>query len=62
MDAIRGNLEQMTARYRIGDGRGATYVAAANNCAQDYSQALYAAIIEIRELLETTTDLAAWTF
>ncbi|MDI9549952.1 MAG: hypothetical protein QM346_20350 [Chloroflexota bacterium] len=61
LDAIRDNLEQMAARYRIGDGRGATYVAAANNCAQDSSQALYAAIIEIRELLETSTDLAAWT-
>jgi len=29
---------------------------------QDSSQALYAAIIEIRELLETSTDLTAWTF
>ena len=62
MDAIRGNLEQMTARYCRGDGRRATYVAAVNNCAQDYSQALYAAIIEIRELLETSTDLTTWTF
>ncbi len=61
LDAIRDNLEQMAARYRIGDGRGATYVAAANNCAQDSSQAMYSAIVEIRELLETTTNLAAWT-
>ncbi|MCC6170140.1 MAG: hypothetical protein IT329_23175 [Caldilineaceae bacterium] len=60
MDAIRDNLEQMAARYRIGDGRGATFVAAANNCAQDSSQALYAAIVEIRELIETRQNLAQW--
>ena len=60
MDAIRANLEQMAARYRIGDGRGATYVAAANNCAQDSSQAFFAAIVEVGELLETSRDLPAW--
>lgn len=60
MDAIRANLEQMAARYRIGDGRGATYVAAANNCAQDSSQAFYAAIVEIREIIATTRDLQTW--
>ncbi len=60
MDAIKANLEQMAARYRIGDGRGATYVAAANNCAQDSAQAFYAAIVEIRELVETSVDFDAW--
>jgi predicted Abi (CAAX) family protease len=60
MDAIKGNLEQMAARYRIGDGRGATFVAAANNCAQDSSQAFYAAIVEIGELIETSQDLDGW--
>lgn len=37
-------LEVMTARYRIGDGTGGTYVGPANNCAQDSNQALYATI------------------
>lgn len=37
-------LQAMTARYRIGDGTGATYVGAANNCAQDSNQALMASI------------------
>ena len=37
-------LEIMTARYRIGDGTGVTYVGPANNCSQDSNQALYAAI------------------
>ena len=60
MDAIAGNLEQMAARYRIGDGRGFTYVAAANNCAQDSSQAFYAAIVEIGELIATSQNLENW--
>ncbi|KOP24699.1 CAAX protease [Hapalosiphon sp. MRB220] len=37
-------LEIMTARYRIGDGTGGTYVGPANNCSQDSNQALYAAV------------------
>ena len=60
MDAIKANLAQMAARYRIGDGRGATYVAAANNCAQDSSQALYAAIVEVSELIETSENMEQW--
>jgi predicted Abi (CAAX) family protease len=44
LDLIEISLEQMAARYRIGDGRGGTYVAAANNCAQDSSQALFTAL------------------
>jgi predicted Abi (CAAX) family protease len=60
MDAIIRNLEQMAARYRIGDGRGATFVAAANNCAQDSSQAFYAAIVEVGELIETGQNVAEW--
>ncbi|NJO19146.1 MAG: hypothetical protein HC838_02435 [Spirulinaceae cyanobacterium RM2_2_10] len=34
-------LEAMMARYRVGDGTGATFVGPANNCAQDSNQALY---------------------
>jgi predicted Abi (CAAX) family protease len=60
LDEIEVNLEQMAARYRIGDGRGATYVTAANNCAQDSSQAFYAATVNIRELVETARDQATW--
>ncbi len=41
---LRTTLETMTARYRIGDGTGATYVGPANNCSQDANQALYAAM------------------
>ncbi|MBW4593025.1 MAG: CAAX protease [Brasilonema angustatum HA4187-MV1] len=45
-------LEIMTARYRIGDGMGATYVGPANNCAQDSNQALYAAIKVIQAAIQ----------
>jgi hypothetical protein len=40
-------LDAMTARYRIGDGTGATYVGAANNCAQDANQALFDALTDL---------------
>ncbi len=42
--ALLGQLEAMTARYRIGDGTGGTYVGAANNCAQDSNRALFGAL------------------
>lgn len=37
-------LQVMTARYRIGDGTGGTFVGPANNCSQDSNQALFASI------------------
>ena len=37
-------LEAMTARYRIGDGTGGTFVGAANNCSQDSNRALFATL------------------
>jgi predicted Abi (CAAX) family protease len=44
LDEIAMQLEAMTARYRIGDGTGATYVGPANNCAQDSGRALFGAL------------------
>jgi predicted Abi (CAAX) family protease len=37
-------LQAMTARYRIGDGTGGTFVGPSNNCSQDSNQALFASI------------------
>ncbi len=51
-------LERMTARYRVGDGTGATYVGPANNCAQDSNQALYASIRQIEKLIQTHPAIA----
>ena len=53
-------LEQMAARYRIADGRGATHLTAANNCSQDSSQALYASIKVIEDTVTTRADLLEW--
>jgi hypothetical protein len=44
LDPVARQLDAMTARYRIGDGTGGTYVSAANNCAQDANRALFAAL------------------
>ncbi|MFM7427731.1 MAG: CAAX protease, partial [Elainella sp.] len=57
LETMRYHLEAMTARYRIGDGTGATYVGPANNCAQDSNQALFASLRALSQLLEAKQDL-----
>lgn len=59
LDQFIDQLEMMTARYRIGDGTGGTYVGAANNCAQDSNQALYAALRAIKQAVESNPDAQA---
>jgi predicted Abi (CAAX) family protease len=54
LDEFAHNLEIMTARYRIADGKGGTYVGPANNCSQDSNQTLYATV---RYLPETGPEL-----
>ncbi len=49
-------LQVMTARYRIGDGTGGTYVGPANNCAQDSNQALFASIQQIKTIIQSNLD------
>ncbi len=54
-------LMAMTARYRIGDGTGATYVGPANNCSQDSNQALFAAIQQMERVIgENESRLRQW--
>ncbi|MBV8883295.1 MAG: hypothetical protein JO235_04750 [Chroococcidiopsidaceae cyanobacterium CP_BM_RX_35] len=50
-------LEAMTARYRIGDGTGATYVGPANNCAQDSNQALFASLRSLAQAIAANQSL-----
>ena len=59
LDQIVKQLEVMTARYRIADGRGGTTVGALNNCAQDSAQALYAAIRSVANVLGARADIRA---
>ncbi len=52
LGVLTRQLEIMSARYRIGDGTGATFVGPANNCTQDANQALYAAIRSIQIFIQ----------
>jgi predicted Abi (CAAX) family protease len=54
------NLEIMTARYRIADGKGGTYVGPANNCSQDSNQTLYATVRYLPETGEELEQRADW--
>lgn len=61
IDDLRIELELMTARYRIGDGTGVTYVGPANNCAQDSNQAMYASAAHLEAAVIThRTTLKVW--
>ncbi|HHP7244560.1 MAG TPA: Yip1 family protein [Elainellaceae cyanobacterium] len=60
-NAMLGQLQAMTARYRIGDGTGGTYVGPANNCSQDSNQALFASIQQIQDRVQSNADwLKGW--
>ncbi|MBD2579893.1 CAAX protease [Oscillatoria sp. FACHB-1406] len=56
LDAMMLQLHAMTARYRIGDGTGGTYVGAANNCSQDSNRALLVSIQELERAVRTQSD------
>ncbi|XQQ04973.1 MAG: CAAX protease [Leptolyngbya sp. IPPAS B-1204] len=61
LNRMLNQLEAMTARYRTGDGTGATYVGPANNCAQDANQALFASLRSLSESIEEhQTLLQSW--
>ncbi|TVQ46816.1 MAG: CAAX protease [Gloeocapsa sp. DLM2.Bin57] len=57
LDYMLLQLNVMTARYRIGDGTGGTYVGPANNCAQDSNQALFASIEYIYRLMGQNPEI-----
>ncbi len=62
LDLILLQLEVMTARYRIGDGTGGTYVGPANNCAQDANQALFAGLRQMEQQVRANVDaLRQWS-
>ncbi len=61
-DYMLAQLEVMTARYRIGDGTGGTYVGAASNCAQDSNQAMFAGLRQIERKIRANADaLRRWS-
>lgn len=60
LDGLVTQLEIMTARYRVGDGTGGTYVGPAHNCSQDSNQALYAAVKNLGDVLNQMPALKTW--
>ncbi|MDZ8030913.1 type II CAAX prenyl endopeptidase Rce1 family protein [Nostoc sp. DedSLP04] len=53
-------LQITMARYRVGDGTGGAMVSPATSCVQDSSQALYAAILAIKNQVTTTPQIQTW--
>ena len=60
LDRVIHQLEVMSARYRIGDGTGGTFVGPANNCVQDANQALYAALRQIARSIRSNPHVESW--
>jgi predicted Abi (CAAX) family protease len=60
LDALVRQLAAMTARYRIGDGTGGTFVGIANNCAQDANHALFATLRQLQAFVENHPAFDAW--
>jgi len=53
-------LDVMAARYRIGDGTGASVVTPVTSCVQDSNQALYATIQRMQQNRESNPRLQKW--
>ncbi len=57
---LNQQLDIMMARYRSGDGTGATLVTPATSCVQDSSQAIYATIKKITAEVESNSQIQDW--
>lgn len=58
---MEAHLQAMTARYRIGDGTGGTFVGPSNNCSQDSNQALFASLQSTGQSLGCHAEaIATW--
>jgi predicted Abi (CAAX) family protease len=57
---LNQQLDIMMARYRSGDGTGASLVTPATSCVQDSSQAIYATIKKITAEIESNPQIQDW--
>ncbi len=57
---LNQQLDIMMARYRTGDGTGASLVTPATSCVQDSSQAIYATIKKITAEIESNPEIQDW--
>ncbi len=53
-------LREITARYRVGDGTGASLITPTASCVQDSNQALYATIHDIKKLVKLNPKINQW--
>ncbi len=60
LDELNQQLDIMMARYRSGDGTGASLVTPATSCVQDSSQAIYATIKKITAEIESNPQIQDW--
>ncbi|MEH1767843.1 MAG: CPBP family glutamic-type intramembrane protease [Nostoc sp.] len=60
LEEFQQQLQVTMARYRVGDGTGGAIVSPATSCVQDASQALYAAILAIKNQVATTPQIQTW--
>ncbi|AFZ34102.1 hypothetical protein Sta7437_0495 [Stanieria cyanosphaera PCC 7437] len=60
LNALAYQLEKMMARYRTGDGTGATFAGLANSCVQDSCQALYLAIKMVLTEIKSNSEIQNW--
>ncbi|NJR26254.1 MAG: abortive infection protein [Richelia sp. CSU_2_1] len=60
LSELNQQLDIMMARYRSGDGTGASLVTPATSCVQDSSQAIYATIKKITSEVESNHQIQDW--
>ncbi|PSB53484.1 abortive infection protein [filamentous cyanobacterium Phorm 6] len=60
LSELNEQLDIMMARYRTGDGTGASLVTPATSCVQDSSQAIYATIKKITAEIESNPQIQDW--
>ncbi|MEL6461315.1 MAG: abortive infection protein [Cyanobacteria bacterium J06621_15] len=51
---------EITARYRVGNGTGASIITPTASCVQDSNQALYATIYDIQNLVKSNPKINQW--
>ncbi len=53
-------LREITARYRVGNGTGASLITPTVSCVQDSNQALYATIHDIQQFVQSNPAINHW--
>ncbi|BAY62317.1 abortive infection protein [Calothrix brevissima NIES-22] len=60
LEEFQRQLQVTMARYRVGDGTGGAMVSPATSCIQDSSQALFAAILAIKNQVAANDKIQTW--